>query len=77
MPTAGRPRRHRLGVVDLGQLPRHFVGGEHEPGVVVVDGRAEHHAEHLPAPIDQRTARIALSDSPLTVYTSRVTVALR
>src|SRR5690625_394237 len=51
---------HRSGVTDLGQLARNLVGGEHETGVAVVNGRAEHHAQHLAVEIDQRATRIAL-----------------
>ena len=50
----------RVRVADLGHLPRHLVGGQHESGVVVVDRGAEHHAEHLAAAVDQRPTRIAL-----------------
>ena len=53
-------RRHPVRAAHPGHLARHLVGGEHEPGFVVVDRGAEHHAEHLTAAVDQRPARITL-----------------
>src|SRR6202012_1305969 len=51
---------HGCRVADVRKLRRHLFGGQHEAGVVVVDGGAEHHADHLAVEVDQRSTRIAL-----------------
>src|ERR1700733_7847548 len=50
----------RRGVTDVRKLRGHLFGGQHKPGVVVVDRRAEHHTDHLTVEVDQRATRIAL-----------------
>ena len=54
------PGVYLLGVADLGKLTGHLLGRQYEAGVRVVDGGAEHHAEHPAIEVDQRPTRIAL-----------------